>query len=176
MPIKCPLDCDQFHWKYNFQQHLILSQYFLSTIHISSAEQEALGIPCDDVIGAAPPNPLKVLLRVVAGSGPHRALRIHPARANKENDGIPAIDSRAVTTCPRPPGKARQESDLSIVPFPESTSAMVARTFRDKSRITCYRCGKLGHYRNECPLIATDAAEGAAAAPTTAAYFNAYAF
>jgi hypothetical protein len=57
IPIKCLLDCDQFHWKYNFQQHLILSQYFLSTIHISSAEQEALGIPRDDVIGVAPPNP-----------------------------------------------------------------------------------------------------------------------
>ncbi|KAJ7840401.1 hypothetical protein B0H14DRAFT_2167715, partial [Mycena olivaceomarginata] len=58
IPIKCPLDCDQFHWKYNFQQHLeerhpqwrqILSQNFLSTIQISSAEQEALGIPRGDV-------------------------------------------------------------------------------------------------------------------------------
>ncbi|KAJ7830826.1 hypothetical protein B0H13DRAFT_1553994, partial [Mycena leptocephala] len=54
IPIKCPLDCDQCHWKYNFQQHLqdrhpqwrlILSKDFLSTIQISSAEQEALGIP-----------------------------------------------------------------------------------------------------------------------------------
>ncbi|KAJ7801059.1 hypothetical protein B0H14DRAFT_2615671 [Mycena olivaceomarginata] len=99
IPIKCPLDCDQFHWKYNFQQHLILSQYFLSTIHISSAEQEALGIPRDDVIGAAPPNPLKVLLRVAAGSRPHRALRIRPAaEPTRRTKGYPQ-STRAHFAC-----------------------------------------------------------------------------
>ncbi|KAJ7735801.1 hypothetical protein B0H16DRAFT_1233435, partial [Mycena metata] len=54
IPIKCTLDCGQIHWKYNFQRHLqdrhpqwrqILSQDFISTIQISAAEQEALGIP-----------------------------------------------------------------------------------------------------------------------------------
>ncbi|KAJ7823382.1 hypothetical protein B0H13DRAFT_1570011, partial [Mycena leptocephala] len=54
IPIKCPLDCNQIHWKYNFETHLrerhpqwrqILPPGFLSTIQISSAEQQALGIP-----------------------------------------------------------------------------------------------------------------------------------
>ncbi|KAJ7879580.1 hypothetical protein B0H14DRAFT_2566752 [Mycena olivaceomarginata] len=100
IPIKCPLDCDQFHWKYNFQQHLILSQYFLSTIHISSAEQEALGIPrgrchwrcTSQSLKGPPPSRGR---KQPASSPPNSPSR----RANKENEGIPAIDSRAV----RPP-------------------------------------------------------------------------
>ncbi|KAJ6603056.1 hypothetical protein B0H10DRAFT_2079922, partial [Mycena sp. CBHHK59/15] len=112
VPIKCPAaDCDQFHWKYNFQQHLedrhpqwrlILSHDFLSAIQISSAEQQALGIPHDDVIdipATAPPNPSfpppSRGQKRPASSPPSSPSR----RANKENEGITAsnsIDSHAV--------------------------------------------------------------------------------
>ncbi|KAJ7502158.1 hypothetical protein B0H11DRAFT_2365461 [Mycena galericulata] len=112
VPIKCPAaDCDQFHWKYNFQQHLedrhpqwrlILSHDFLSAIQISSAEQQALGIPHDDVIdipATAPPNPSfpppSRGQKRPASSPPSSPSR----RTNKENEGIPAsnsIDSHAV--------------------------------------------------------------------------------
>ncbi|KAJ7021304.1 hypothetical protein C8F04DRAFT_1013482 [Mycena alexandri] len=97
IPIKCPMDCDQFHWKYNFQRHLderhpqwrqILSQNFLSTIQISSTEQEALGIPRGDVINIpalapnapclAPPNQGQ---KRPASSPPSSPRRV----ANKEN-------------------------------------------------------------------------------------------
>ncbi|KAJ6630146.1 hypothetical protein B0H10DRAFT_2362255 [Mycena sp. CBHHK59/15] len=110
--VPCPAaDCDQFHWKYNFQQHLedrhpqwrlILSHDFLSAIQISSAEQQALGIPHDDVIdipATAPPNPSfpppSHGQKQPASSPPSSPSR----RANKENEGITAsnsIDSHAV--------------------------------------------------------------------------------
>ncbi|KAF8205853.1 hypothetical protein K438DRAFT_1756600 [Mycena galopus ATCC 62051] len=103
--IKCPLDCEQFHWKYNFHQHLqerhpqwseILSQDFLSTIQIGSAEQEALGIPRDHVRAFPSPNP-------PAPSSPHRS-RGHKRsvsspptspshRSNKENKGVATSSS-----------------------------------------------------------------------------------
>ncbi|KAJ6630142.1 hypothetical protein B0H10DRAFT_2362241 [Mycena sp. CBHHK59/15] len=91
VPIKCPAaDCDQFHWKYNFQQHLedrhpqwrlILSHDFLSAIQISSAEQQASEFPTTMSLTfrrlhhPIPP----FLLRVTARSSPHRALRVRPA-------------------------------------------------------------------------------------------------
>ncbi|KAJ6626243.1 hypothetical protein B0H10DRAFT_1942079 [Mycena sp. CBHHK59/15] len=65
IPIKCPLECNQTHWKYNFQKHLeerhpqwrqILLPSFRSTIEISSAEQRALGIPSDRVVEWPPRN------------------------------------------------------------------------------------------------------------------------
>ncbi|KAJ6602124.1 hypothetical protein B0H10DRAFT_2081471, partial [Mycena sp. CBHHK59/15] len=48
VPIRCPLECNQIHWKYNFQSHLeerhpqwrqILPSSLVSTIQINSAEQ-----------------------------------------------------------------------------------------------------------------------------------------
>ncbi|KAJ7912634.1 hypothetical protein B0H13DRAFT_1499079, partial [Mycena leptocephala] len=46
--------------------------------------------------------------------------------------------------------EVRQESEFSTTPFPE-TSALAARAFRDKSRLTCWKCQKLGHFQTECP-------------------------
>ncbi|KAJ7022129.1 hypothetical protein C8F04DRAFT_1402565 [Mycena alexandri] len=108
IPIKCPLaDCHQFHWKYNFQQHLqdrhpqwraILSKDFLSTIQISSAEREALGVPLANIIrlpAAAPPNPVfpppSHGQKRPASSPPSSPSR----RSNKENDTPKSdVDSR----------------------------------------------------------------------------------
>ncbi|KAJ7491375.1 hypothetical protein B0H11DRAFT_1859355 [Mycena galericulata] len=105
IPIKCPLDCDQSHWKYNFQQHLqerhpqwihILSKDFLSTIQVSPAEQEALGIPRDRVLdlpSSDPPfpgSPLRVHGQKRSAPSPPSS----PSRgSNKENDPIAASTS-----------------------------------------------------------------------------------
>ncbi|KAJ7827076.1 hypothetical protein B0H13DRAFT_2680521 [Mycena leptocephala] len=54
IPIKCPLDCDQCHWKYNFQQHLqerhpqwrqILSQSFLPPFKTAPPSKRLLEFP-----------------------------------------------------------------------------------------------------------------------------------
>ncbi|KAJ7479045.1 hypothetical protein FB451DRAFT_1172165 [Mycena latifolia] len=54
IPIACPLNCNEIHWKYNFKKHLemrhpswrdILAPSFLSQIQITRAEQIALRIP-----------------------------------------------------------------------------------------------------------------------------------
>ncbi|KAJ7718615.1 hypothetical protein B0H14DRAFT_2243068, partial [Mycena olivaceomarginata] len=59
IPIKCPLECNQIHWKYNVQTHLqeghpqwrhILPSSFILTLQISSADQKVLGIPSDRVL------------------------------------------------------------------------------------------------------------------------------
>ncbi|KAJ7027874.1 hypothetical protein C8F04DRAFT_1292136 [Mycena alexandri] len=115
IPIKCTLDCGQIHWKYNFQRHLqdrhpqwrqILSQDFISTIQISAAEQEALGIPRDDVIdipATAPPIPSLP----PPSRGQKRPAPSPPSspsrRANKENKGIPASNSNTDLRAARPP-------------------------------------------------------------------------
>ncbi|KAJ7485045.1 hypothetical protein B0H11DRAFT_1914038 [Mycena galericulata] len=73
-----------------------LSHDFLSAIQISSAEQQALGIPHDDVIdipATAPPNPSfpppSRGQKRPASSSPSSPSR----RADKENEGIPASNS-----------------------------------------------------------------------------------
>ncbi|KAJ7822223.1 hypothetical protein B0H13DRAFT_1659783 [Mycena leptocephala] len=105
IPIKCPLDCDQFHWKYNFQQHLqerhpqwreILSPSFLSTIQVSPAEQEALGIPRDHVRDLPPSNPPapRSPPRSHGHKRPASSPPSSPSRgSNKENEGMAAPNS-----------------------------------------------------------------------------------
>ncbi|KAJ6548321.1 hypothetical protein B0H10DRAFT_1969186 [Mycena sp. CBHHK59/15] len=75
----------------------ILSQSFLSTIQISSAEQEALGVPQGDIIdipAAAPPNPPCFPPRI---QGHKRAASSPPSSpshgTNKENEGVAASNS-----------------------------------------------------------------------------------
>jgi hypothetical protein len=51
----------------------------------------------------------------------------------------------------------RQEGDHSdaiapVSPFGSTTAALAARTnYRDMSRITCWKCQKLGHFQSACP-------------------------
>ncbi|KAJ7140069.1 hypothetical protein C8R43DRAFT_858013, partial [Mycena crocata] len=59
VPIPCPLDCSETHWKYNFQRHLddrhpqwkqVLSPSFIEKLQISRAEHLALKIPAEKII------------------------------------------------------------------------------------------------------------------------------
>ncbi|KAJ6614600.1 hypothetical protein B0H10DRAFT_1950574 [Mycena sp. CBHHK59/15] len=108
IPIKCALDCDQVHWKYNFQQHLeerhpqwrqILSQNFISTILISSAKQEVLGIPRANVIdipalASAPPNLPTFPPHIQSHKRPALSPPSSPSRsANKENERVATSSS-----------------------------------------------------------------------------------
>jgi hypothetical protein len=109
IPIKCPLDCNQIHWKYNFETHLrerhpqwrqILPPGFLSTIQISSAEQQALGIPLHRVIEWPPPiSPPPPASPLVHGRKRGAScLQNSPSRrSNKENEAIDS-DMRASKT------------------------------------------------------------------------------
>ncbi|KAJ7890229.1 hypothetical protein B0H13DRAFT_2341162 [Mycena leptocephala] len=48
----------------------------------------------------------------------------------------------------------RQETDYTTAIGSSSNPmpvALAARTYRDKSRVTCWKCRKLGHFQNECP-------------------------
>ncbi|KAJ6582561.1 hypothetical protein DFH09DRAFT_912293 [Mycena vulgaris] len=63
VPIVCPLNCNETHWKYNFQKHLqerhpswrqIASPAFISLIQISHAEQTALQIPAAKLLELGP--------------------------------------------------------------------------------------------------------------------------
>ncbi|KAJ7695935.1 hypothetical protein B0H17DRAFT_900354, partial [Mycena rosella] len=46
----------------------------------------------------------------------------------------------------------RQEADFSDeIGVSVPTSVLAVRTGRNKSRITCFKCQKLGHFQNECP-------------------------
>ncbi|KAJ7926528.1 hypothetical protein B0H13DRAFT_1599480, partial [Mycena leptocephala] len=63
VPIACPLNCNETHWKYNFQKHLqerhpswelIVSPAFVSSIQISRAEQTAFKIPAAKICPPAP--------------------------------------------------------------------------------------------------------------------------
>ncbi|KAJ6608039.1 hypothetical protein B0H10DRAFT_1955781 [Mycena sp. CBHHK59/15] len=54
VPLQCPLNCEQMHWKYNFPQHLeerhpswrsLVSPKFIEQITVTRAEELALGIP-----------------------------------------------------------------------------------------------------------------------------------
>jgi hypothetical protein len=71
--------------------------------------------------------------------------------SNAEKDDLEFVIGRLLNE------EVRQESEFSTTPFPE-TSALAVRAFRDKSRITCWKCQKLGHFQNECtepgPLVA----------------------
>ncbi|KAJ7236528.1 hypothetical protein C8J57DRAFT_1569556, partial [Mycena rebaudengoi] len=59
IPIRCPLDCNEIHWKYNFPKHLqerhpswrqLLPPNFIPQIEISRAEQIAQHIPEHKVV------------------------------------------------------------------------------------------------------------------------------
>ncbi|KAJ6518572.1 hypothetical protein DFH09DRAFT_1098400 [Mycena vulgaris] len=59
VPIVCPLNCNETHWKYNYQKHLeerhpsweqIVSPAFVSQIQIIRAEQIALQIPAANLL------------------------------------------------------------------------------------------------------------------------------
>ncbi|KAJ6565382.1 hypothetical protein B0H10DRAFT_2200416 [Mycena sp. CBHHK59/15] len=59
VPLLCPLNCNETHWKYNFSRHLterhpsweqLMPPEFLPRIQISRAEQCALGIPVEKFI------------------------------------------------------------------------------------------------------------------------------
>ncbi|KAJ7191652.1 ABC1-domain-containing protein [Mycena pura] len=49
----------------------------------------------------------------------------------------------------------RQEAEVGVIPYGQSLGpsphALSARTRRDRSQITCFKCRKVGHFQNECP-------------------------
>ena len=56
--------------------------------------------------------------------------------------------------------EARQ---AALVTHPQADKAFHAdatRTKRNKTDITCYKCGKKGHYRNECPDLKDEEKKG----------------
>ncbi|KAJ6604907.1 hypothetical protein B0H10DRAFT_1821290, partial [Mycena sp. CBHHK59/15] len=101
VPIPCPLNCNEIHWKYNFFQHFmerhpsweqLISPEFASRIRVTHAEQLALEIPAEKVVDwpkqsntARPTTPLP--------SDPPRGtkrlaeqLQRSPRRRDKENE------------------------------------------------------------------------------------------
>ncbi|KAK7002390.1 hypothetical protein R3P38DRAFT_2794903 [Favolaschia claudopus] len=104
IPIKCPLGCDQTHWKYNFLRHLderhpqwtkVVTKGFLSTIQVSSAEQAGLEIPENLVIEWPPVLPSSDSPTTVSQDSSSRKRSISPGprspsrRSNKENEAPP---------------------------------------------------------------------------------------
>ncbi|KAK6977108.1 hypothetical protein R3P38DRAFT_2582278, partial [Favolaschia claudopus] len=68
VPIQCPFDCQQIHWKYNFPQHLkdrhpswrsLASATFIDQVTVTQAEELALGIPASKAMLWPPPPPSK---------------------------------------------------------------------------------------------------------------------
>ncbi|KAK7050338.1 hypothetical protein R3P38DRAFT_2863604 [Favolaschia claudopus] len=64
VPISCPFDCQQTHWKYNFPQHLkerhpswqtLVSQSFIEQITVTREEELKLGIPESKAVLWPPP-------------------------------------------------------------------------------------------------------------------------
>ncbi|KAJ6530890.1 hypothetical protein B0H10DRAFT_2004798 [Mycena sp. CBHHK59/15] len=115
--------------------HLLLSrchrrvayraQDFISTIQVSSAEQEALGIPRGDVIdilAAAPPNPSipppSRGQKRPAASPPNSPSR----RANKENEWNPASNPSSDSRTPRPTKIRKLILKLPPPPDPQKNS------------------------------------------------------
>ena len=47
--------------------------------------------------------------------------------------------------------EARQATAQDVQPTGSAFHANAAQTKRNKADVTCYKCGKKGHYRNECP-------------------------
>ncbi|KAJ6455112.1 hypothetical protein DFH09DRAFT_1508591 [Mycena vulgaris] len=104
IPIKCELKCDEFHWKYNFPNHLeerhpgwrqLITPAFTSQLQITRVEQLALKIPEEKVIEWPPPPPA-----VAAVPPPNPSIFPHthsnkrsissllssPSRRDKENE------------------------------------------------------------------------------------------
>ncbi|KAJ6613550.1 hypothetical protein B0H10DRAFT_214469 [Mycena sp. CBHHK59/15] len=118
VPIKCPLDCKEIHWKYNLLQHLEKRhpswRELISPppeIQISAAEQRALGIPDTDIRAPSlSPTSTPNAPGVVATRGQKRpagALDDSTPDHNKEN-APPA----AATAPPESPSRKRQDTGI----------------------------------------------------------------
>ncbi|KAK6988921.1 hypothetical protein R3P38DRAFT_3438887 [Favolaschia claudopus] len=93
IPIKCPLGCDQTHWKYNFLRHL--DERHPQWTKVSSAEQAGLEIPENLVIEWPPVLPSSDSPTTVSQDSSSRKRPISPGpqspsrRSNKENEAPP---------------------------------------------------------------------------------------
>ncbi|KAJ6599974.1 hypothetical protein DFH09DRAFT_1271514 [Mycena vulgaris] len=104
IPIKCELKCDEFHWKYNFPNHLeerhpgwrqLITPAFTSQLQITRVEQLALKIPEEKVIewpapppavaAVPPPNP-SIFPHTHSNKRSISSLLSSPSRRDKENE------------------------------------------------------------------------------------------
>ncbi|KAJ7446061.1 hypothetical protein FB451DRAFT_1055313, partial [Mycena latifolia] len=87
IPILCPLNCNEMHWKYNFPRHFaerhpswrqLIPPDFAENIRVTRAEQLALGIPPEKIIEWLEPKPAR---------GPTLSLATNQSRGtNRQSD------------------------------------------------------------------------------------------
>ncbi|KAJ6580330.1 hypothetical protein B0H10DRAFT_1962565, partial [Mycena sp. CBHHK59/15] len=125
IPIKCTLDCDQHLEERHPQWRQILSQNFISTIRISSAEQEALGIPRANVIdipalARTPPNPptFPPHTHIQSLKRPAFSPPSSPSRTNKENERDAASSSGSTVCKVGQTGEVKNGSQFSELATP----------------------------------------------------------
>ncbi|KAJ6626794.1 hypothetical protein B0H10DRAFT_1941439 [Mycena sp. CBHHK59/15] len=98
IPILCPLNCNETHWKYNLPQHFserhpswkqLLPPDFVSRIRIGRAEELALGIPTEKVVewpDSQLPTSQSSSDDSRGSKRPGEDLQRSPRRRNKENE------------------------------------------------------------------------------------------